>query len=305
MKKLMSLFFVCFFSLTSIGLSQTVIENLQNISVTVVTNGGSGSGVVVTRNVDGLNKQFILTAGHVVDSLRHTHKKIDSMTGASVDVVEFHDAQIVKELQEGGRKVGQMFFDAKVIKFSDSETGDDIAVLEVYKSDLIKGSAEFNLANEDLVIGTDLFHVGSFLGLGGHNSLTKGIVSQNGRLIDNKPYCQVAVGAFPGSSGGGVFTTDGKYAGMLVRGAGEMFNLTVPMTRIKKWCKKHELEWVIDPAVPTPDAEKREKMVVDDTGANFKKEDKDTKEYPFLFNYNVRMINVGSNRKLLDTPVSQ
>lgn len=267
----------------------TVIDNLQNISVTVVTDRGSGSGVVITKNVDGANRQFILTAGHVVDSLRHTHKIVNSK-GAEVDKVEFKDAKIVKELQEDGRRVGQMFFDAKVIKFSDYLTGDDIAVLEVYKSDLIQGTTEFNLSEKDLALGTDLYHVGSFLGLNGHNSLTKGIVSQNGRLIDGKPYCQVAVGAFPGSSGGGVFTNDGKYAGMLVRGAGETFNLIVPMTRIKKWCKKNDLEWLIDPIVPVPDRAKRAKILVDDTGANYEPDEDSTKFFPFLFNTKVKKV---------------
>jgi hypothetical protein len=290
MKSIVSIMFSLMLFVSTAIAQDTVISGLQNVSVTVVTSAGSGSGVVVTRNVDGTNRQFILTAGHVVRSLRYTNKGVDSTTGIVVDRVEFNDAKIVKEIQEDGRRVGQMFFDAKIIKFSDHLTGDDIAILEVYKSNLIQGTVEFNLSDSDPVIGTDLYHVGSFLGLDGHNSLTKGIVSQNGRLIDNKPYCQVAVGAFPGSSGGGVFTTDGKYTGMLVRGAGEMFNLTVPMTRIKKWCKKHDVEWLIDPSVGVPDKNKRAKMVVDDTGANYLPDESATKEFPFLFNYNKKKL---------------
>ena len=62
-------------------------------------------------------------------------------------------------------------------------------------------------------------------------------MSQVGRVLDlgsggGTVFDQTTVTAFPGSSGGGVFLTDGKYVGMLVRGAGETFNLIVPVRRM-------------------------------------------------------------------------
>jgi hypothetical protein len=39
---------------------------------------------------------------------------------------------------------------------------------------------------------------------------------------------------------------------MLVRGAGETFNLVVPMRRIHSWLKRTKTEWLIDPNMTAP-----------------------------------------------------
>jgi hypothetical protein len=39
---------------------------------------------------------------------------------------------------------------------------------------------------------------------------------------------------------------------MLVRGAGETFNLVVPMRRIQAWTKRTKTEWLINPGVAAP-----------------------------------------------------
>ena len=77
------------------------------------------------------------------------------------------------------------------------------------------------------------------LGQTGANSMTDGIMSQHGRLINKKEFDQVTVVAFPGSSGGGVYLENGLYVGMLVRGARTQgFNLIVPIRRIRAWAEK-------------------------------------------------------------------
>ena len=58
--------------------------------------------------------------------------------------------------------------------------------------------------------------------------------------------------AFPGSSGGGVYLTDGRYVGMIVRGAGETFNLTVPIRRMREWAKRMGVEFTLDPSLKVP-----------------------------------------------------
>ncbi|HAT67623.1 MAG TPA: hypothetical protein DCS66_24005, partial [Flavobacteriaceae bacterium] len=60
---------------------------------------------------------------------------------------------------------------------------------------------------------TELYHVGSLLGQTGSNSMTRGIVSQVGRVLnlgsgDGTVFDQTTVTAFPGSSGGGVFLSE-------------------------------------------------------------------------------------------------
>jgi hypothetical protein len=130
----------------------------------------------------------------------------------------------------------------------------------VYKTDFVQDSAKFYLSDEIPPIGTNILHVGSLLGQQGSNSMTTGIVSQIGRVLTFGAHTvifdQTTATAFPGSSGGGVFMGEGEhtgeYVGMLVRGAGETFNLIVPVRRMKEFAKENDLMWALDPALEAP-----------------------------------------------------
>lgn len=247
------------------------VSDLQEISVTIKSGNSQGSGVLFTRD----DTTFVWTAGHVVDNLRRLRPMVDPETGTTRTAVEFQDAQIVQEFTENGRRIGEMKFEARVLKFSDAENGQDLALLEVRKKNFTTKTTTFYLDAEIPKIGTDLLHVGSLLGQVGANSLTTGIVSQIGRTLplgnSDVIFDQTTVTAFPGSSGGGVFLKgDNRYIGMLVRGAGEQFNFIVPVRRIKDWVKSTKLEWAIDPSVALPSVEDRAKIVVEDSGKTFK-----------------------------------
>jgi S1-C subfamily serine protease len=246
---------------------QNVVDYLQDISVTFSSKYGEGSGVAVVRE----DRTFILTAGHCVDDLRKTRKVIDPRTGTERTVVEFDDAKIIKVLVEGGRKVGQIEMDAKVLAYSGADHGDDLAALRVWKKGFLKTSARFWTKDSLPPIGMRLYHVGSLLGQQGANSMTDGIVSQHGRLYQNKTYLQTTCPAFPGSSGGGVFSEDGEYIATLVRGAGETFNLCVPPDRIRKFCKRAKIEWLLDPDLPVPSDNELDKLKPDVISAEFEK----------------------------------
>jgi S1-C subfamily serine protease len=244
---------------------------LQDISVTIVTNRGEGSGVVKSKKDEHGNVvNFVWTAAHVVDSLRSVRHVIDPKTGTSRQIVEFADAYVVKDIKQNGRSVGQLKLAAEVVRYSDADTGHDLALLRIRKNGFIKSSAVF-YTGEIPAIGTDLFHVGSLLGQMGSNSMTTGIVSQQGRLIgggNKKVFDQTTCPGFPGSSGGGVFTTDGRYMGMLVRGAGETFNLIVPVRRMRNWVKEANIEWAMnDDAMPTD--VKMESLPIEDVGKSW------------------------------------
>ena len=241
-------------------------QHLQDVSVTVKSGQGEGSGVLITRDVlvspgrvEKIN--FVWTAGHVVDNLRSVRVVIKN--GKPTTVVEFKDAQIVKELIEDGRRVGELKMDAKVIKYSDSENGDDLALLMVRKKGFITKTVIFYADDTPTIVGTELYHVGSLLGQVGSNSMTRGICSQVGRVLDlgsgdGVIFDQTTVTAFPGSSGGGVFLSErsgdkaGQYVGMLVRGAGETFNFIVPVRRMRAWAKKESVSWAIDATTTAP-----------------------------------------------------
>lgn len=249
-----------------------VAQHLQDISVTIVSKGqwgggGEGSGVIKTRKMkDGTNVCFVWTAAHVVDNLRSTRSVIDSKSGTSKTVVEFRDAMVVKALKQDGRTVGKLELMAEVVRYSAEE---DLALLRIRKTNYVDASVIFYLEDKIPAIGTDLLHVGSLLGQLGSNSMTTGIMSQHGRLIDKKVFDQTTVAAFPGSSGGGVYLKDGKMVGMVVRGAGETFNLIVPVRRLHKWAKRANVEWAVDDKVAMPTEEELQKLPVEDNGVDF------------------------------------
>ena len=246
-------------------LPKDVPAYMQEISVPSKAGCSEGSGVAIDRN----GTTFVWTAGHVVDGLRSTRKVTDPKTGTQRTIIEFEDAKIIKTLVEDGRTVGYLHLDAEVIRYSDSAHGHDLAILKVRKRGAIKRSAVFYDEVKPPKLGTQLFHVGSLLGQVGSNSMTSGIVSAHGRLIGKTIYDQTTVTAFPGSSGGGVYLTDGRYVGMLVRGAGEGFNLIVPVRRMRSWAKKAKMEWALDPRVKVPSEDEMKKLPIEDIGADF------------------------------------
>lgn len=277
MKTLFLSIMTCFFcSIISVAGADNVSEYLQDISVTIKTKGGEGSGVVFTRELNsehGMKKvNFIWTAAHVLENIRSTRTVIDD-SGRVKSVTEFSDAEIVKKLIENGRTVGQLVMDAKVVKYSDAKDGEDLALLMVRKFNFVDNSAKFykDKNGGGVALGTQLYHVGSLLGAEGSNSMTTGIMSQIGRTVSLNGgvkvlFDQTTVTAFPGSSGGGVFLTNGEYVGMLVRGAGETFNLIVPIRRMTKWAKAEKILWALDKDVPVPSLDEIEKLPVETMG---------------------------------------
>ena len=258
----------------NVAVAQGIVDQLQGISVTVNAQGAQGSGTLVTRKVEDRAVTFVWTAGHVVDGLRQTREFIDPKTGSKKTAIEFADAAIIQEFRQDGRRVGEVKIDAKVIRYSDADNGEDLALLQVRKKDFSPESAtaKFYLDKEIPPLGTELFHVGSLLGQFGANSLTTGLISQHGRVLNlsgsnGVVFDQTTVTSFPGSSGGGVYLkSDGRYVGMIVRGTIGGFNLMVPVRRMHDWSKRTGVEWAINPDVAMPTLEELDKLTVEDAG---------------------------------------
>lgn len=259
----------CVFLTPLLSYCADVSQYLQDVSVTIKSGGASGSGVIT--NIKGVN--YVWTAGHVVSHLRKTREVVDPMSGSKKLVVEFDPVQVVKDLVEGGRKVGHTEFSAEVLKYSEADNGgQDLALLRVHKKNLSPHTVKFYLDKEIPKLGTELYHVGSLLGHGGSHSMTSGIYSQIGRLHENQVFDQTSCTAFPGSSGGGVFLkSDGRYVGMVVRGAGETFNLVVPVRRMSDWATKMGVLWTLNPELPVPTEDEFRKLPIEDVGQVFKK----------------------------------
>lgn len=267
------IWYVGVFSAINLAFSQekqSVATHLQDISVTIRSSGGEGSGVVFTRtNSSGELINFIWTAAHVVADLRSEREMVSE--GNKKTMVEFQDAKIIKEIIENGRRVGKLELDAEVIKYSNADNGEDLALLRLRKTGFVKSSVKFCEEDKIPELGTELYHVGSLLGQMGASSMTSGIYSQVGRIINKNIYDQTTCAAFGGSSGGGIYLRDGRYVGMVVRGAGETFNLVVPMRRIKAWTKKNHIEWAINQNIPLPTDDEIKIIQIEDIFPKFSK----------------------------------
>ena len=267
---------------------QSTADHLQNVSVTIRAEGaysaGEGSGVIFTRkDSKGNSVNLVWTAAHVIDNLRSERKVL--VNGTSKTLVEFKDPLVVKEIRQGGRTVGRLQMDAEVLKYSESEKGHDLALLRIRKYNFVTDTVVFYLEDKIPPLGTDLLHVGSLLGQMGANSMTDGIYSQHGRILkslNKHVFDQTTCTAFPGSSGGGVYLKEEnpRYVGMLVRGAGEGFNLIVPVRRIIDYCEKHEIMWALDKKVKMPSEEELAKLSAENTPRDKSEDEEDAKDDP-------------------------
>ena len=277
-------------------------EHLQNVSVTIRSEGewsaGEGSGGIFTRkDAKGNQVNFVWTAAHVIDNLRKTRKTV--VNGTPKTIVEFKDPMVVKEIRQNGRTVGRLQMDAEVLKYSDADDGHDLALLRVRKFNFVTDTVTFYLDKKIPPLGEDLLHVGSLLGQMGANSMTDGIYSQHGRLIkslNKHVFDQTTCTAFPGSSGGGVYLKkDARYVGMLVRGAGEGFNLIVPVRRMVDYCEKHKIMWALDKNVAMPTEDELKKLPIEHEPKAEKEEDTADeagakKMFPFMLRVYPRVI---------------
>lgn len=198
---------------------RSVVQEIESSSVSILVESSQypgrryyGSGVVFRQ--DG--RTYVLTARHVVD-------EDPEMPDPTFKVVAYRSGQ--KEI-----------WTARVVV---SGPGVDLAVLRVDVGKRpLGGRDSLCLMDTKPRIGLRLLHIGNWLGFM-PGSLSEGLLSNLDRVVEGEPYYQTTVTAYPGSSGGGVWTVDGRLAGILVRGAGENANLIVPVWQIRSWLREH------------------------------------------------------------------
>ena len=159
------------------NVAEAVFENAWR-SIVVIRQGGSqGSGIIVRPNV-------VATNCHVVDS----YGKI---------VIYKHDNR---------RATADTTFNA-VVRYRDDYQ--DFCLLDVVG---LRGNSVKVRRYDTLNIGEDVYAVGSPKGL--DLSLSSGIISQL-RQDGGERYIQTDASVSPGSSGGGLFDSDGNLVGIL------------------------------------------------------------------------------------------
>lgn len=230
------------------------IKSLMDVSVTIETPRGTGSGTVFTAK----GKTYVLTCGHVVEGLKTVQTVEEEVDGElkKIKKVIWEDAKITQTLyttKDGVlNEAGSLSLLAKVIAFSAAEedNGLDLAVLEVVKSDYIKHGANFATSHSDVAVGRKIYHIGSLYG-DITNAYVTGEVSRLDYRLPNKKWSSFNVAILnskPGSSGGGIFlkkNSEYQYCGMLVRGDRAGVALFKPSWVIEKWLKKKELDFII------------------------------------------------------------
>lgn len=210
-----------------VGRIQNCYERAQRATGLIVTDSGSGSGVVVKRGT----RIFLWTAAHVVDDC-------DSVT-------------IRSYIRHEGARVGQTDFTARILERNDAL---DIALLWViappeYFESVIFADSELSR------VGQSVYHVGNYGGKDFDDSVSIGIISQ----VGVPPLSQTWHWQFPldqttafvtyGSSGGGIFRhSDNKLIGIIVgspRPGIADINLFVPIRAIRLWAESAHILWAM------------------------------------------------------------
>lgn len=174
------------------------LEDNENCSVSIKAGDYSGSGVLFKNK----NMTFVWSDAHVIEGV-----KCDSN-----GVCGYSDLLIGKSIVINGRRVGDNLRLAKVIRFSKL---DDVAVLCVYEPNYGEKSVKWSTTLPNR--GDAIWHVGSFKGMKGAESVSDGVVASLGRLRKDfmpnefnspKIFDQISGTIHPGSSGGGIFRKD-------------------------------------------------------------------------------------------------
>lgn len=221
-------------ALVSFNDTPNIPEYLQDISCTIKAQKGTGSGTFIKED-------FVITAAHVVSDSFKAKENVKV---------------IMLKRNKNREEIGSKIYDAKIIAYSNSRRGEDIAILQIIRKNTFSKNAVFTKESDLLFpgVGTEVWHCGSLLGKY-RQSIVKGRISAIGRRIRNeKVFDQLDIGAYSGSSGGGVFDEKGHYIGMLTTGVERGGNLHcfIPTRRIQVWLKKRKLDFLLNHSPETP-----------------------------------------------------
>ncbi|MDB6110050.1 MAG: Peptidase and chymotrypsin/Hap [Pedosphaera sp.] len=181
------------------------LVNLLGESVVQVrTPGGLGSGFII--NEDG----FLITNFHV----------IEGETQISVEV--YH--------QKSGQLERKSYKDVRIVAVNKFQ---DMALLKIDEKDAPKFARVLLGDSEALVVGEQVFAIGSPLGL--ERTVTEGIVSTKTREMQGELYMQTTAQINPGNSGGPLFNMRGEVVGItnMKITFGEGLGFAIPVGAVK------------------------------------------------------------------------
>jgi S1-C subfamily serine protease len=244
-----------------------VIPYIQSISVLIKCGSSEGSGVIITRkDTNSELNHFVLTCAHVMSDYKIVKTHTNTVTKEIYTVVDQRPIEVIKRMVENGDTVGKIVLYADLIKYSDRYLSDDLALLRIRKKNYFDFGVQFYSDSKIPEIGSELYHMGSFFGEQGAESLSTGIYSQVGRSINGIVFDQVSTPLHVGSSGGGVYFKDGLLVGISARKVSDGYGLIIPTRRIFEWAKRNKIEWILDSKsmVPLADSDYFKQLEIDD-----------------------------------------
>lgn len=272
MKKLWLSLVTVVLLLSNVKAADSIPEYLQSISVKIVVGDGTGSGIAFTRkDADGKPVTFIWTAAHIFT--HHDNDFFSLITSTNTPGVPTQFADIQQVVVKNGAVSGKRTKSAKLIKFSDDESGEDLAILRVNGPFFNSNTVTFDLSGNLPHVGQELYSMGAPYGLA--QSFSPGYYSFVGRNLDGIIFDQTTCVIYPGSSGGGIFNVDGKYEGMSNVMRASAINFIAPIRRMQRWAEREHVEWALDPNCPIPNDKELKKLSLYDTTLTPKVEIKD------------------------------
>lgn len=197
-------------------------QHAQRATLLVEASTGYGTGFVVQRG----NKLFVWTANHVIGN--------------------DNEVKIRSIIRFASTKVGESTFAAKVIA---RDAAMDIALLHLEAPPSYFESVTFGpIAAAD--VGTEVYHVGNFFGPALDNSVSTGIVSQVGVSDDSFSWQwiiadQASCAIVSGSSGGPIFSGDGKVIGVAVARR-DVASFFVPVRALAVFAEANNVRFALD-----------------------------------------------------------
>jgi S1-C subfamily serine protease len=197
----------------------------QHSTILIESGHGYGSGFVVQRG----ERLFVWTAAHVV--ARDNVVKVRQ-------VIRFEN-----------HKVGETVFKARVIA---RDTTADLALLWLDAPPSYFSPVRFHKQNDNLPVGSHVFHVGNFYGPPFDGSVSTGVISQIGVLpseILDWPWPvvdQTTMTVIPGSSGGPVFDDSGKIIGVVVGHVSPGVEFFVPLREMVVFVHRQRADFALN-----------------------------------------------------------
>lgn len=232
-----------------------VFSTISSNSVSIDNAFGSCSGVVFTRKDSTcLNDvSFVWTAGHLVHNTREFALQLFSLESINEKVPGLLNVVTVTYYQTKNSKIISTNIQiGTVIKYSHPSTnGIDIALIRLRNPIPSTKSTVFHLEDSIPQLGDDVFTISSPYGL--YGTASKGIYSFIGRIDSERAeYDQTTMPIFPGSSGAGVFLSNGKCVGFAIAIKHPSLNFILPIRKVKEWAIRENVLWALDENYPMP-----------------------------------------------------